>query len=350
MEADTSADTKDQGGGAQAFADDAGSSLTLEVIRKVRLSSRSSSVGAGSCRGAGPRRQRATPPAAHHHGQGLGLGPGGLCGPSYSGRGRGPLLHAVQRNDGLLVCVRLPVVAACPSPYSPAQVFHLPSTEAATALGIAHSRLKRFCRAAGVQRWPQRKLASLTLLRQTLEGDPKIAPDDKRVGAEGDGEGAGEGAAGGQAKGAASRTSAAARGSPARPPPAGARPARGVPGTGHAQARGEAADRRPRQTQMAPLQFCEASSPVRSRAGSYYASPGWRWRALGVGRGPLAARNSNSSIKSIHSGPGLPHSMPESQQEQLVEHLPPPKALPTWPLPAQQADAPPHPPASTAPP
>ncbi|MEW5298354.1 MAG: hypothetical protein WDW36_001487 [Sanguina aurantia] len=61
------------------------------------------------------------------------------------------------------------------------RVFHLPCEEAAVALGVAHSRLKRACRRLGVLRWPQRKLASLSFLQDAVEKDVRMNQDDQRM-------------------------------------------------------------------------------------------------------------------------------------------------------------------------
>ncbi|MEW5316392.1 MAG: hypothetical protein WDW38_007768 [Sanguina aurantia] len=61
------------------------------------------------------------------------------------------------------------------------QVFHLPSEDAAVALGVTHSRVKRACRRLGILRWPQRKLASLSLLQSVVEKDEQMNQDDQRM-------------------------------------------------------------------------------------------------------------------------------------------------------------------------
>ncbi|GIM05738.1 hypothetical protein Vretimale_10055, partial [Volvox reticuliferus] len=55
------------------------------------------------------------------------------------------------------------------------KVFHLPCVDAAVALGVAHSKLKRRCHKLKIARWPQRKLASLVFLRDALPNDPRLS-------------------------------------------------------------------------------------------------------------------------------------------------------------------------------
>lgn len=61
------------------------------------------------------------------------------------------------------------------------QVFHLPCVEAATALGVAHSKLKRRCHKLKIARWPQRKLASLVFLRDALPNDSRLTEAQREV-------------------------------------------------------------------------------------------------------------------------------------------------------------------------
>lgn len=73
--------------------------------------------------------------------------------------------------------LEFPVMHLC----LPVQVFHLPSEQAAIALGVTHSRVKRACRKLNLDRWPQRKLASLSLLQGVVEKDEQMPEDDQRV-------------------------------------------------------------------------------------------------------------------------------------------------------------------------
>ncbi len=60
-------------------------------------------------------------------------------------------------------------------------MFHLPCVDAAVALGVAHSKLKRRCHKLKIARWPQRKLASLVFLRDALPNDPRLTAAQREV-------------------------------------------------------------------------------------------------------------------------------------------------------------------------
>ena len=62
-----------------------------------------------------------------------------------------------------------------------AQVFHLPCKDAAKALGVAHSKLKRRLRKMHISRWPHRKLASLDCLRDAFVVDKRLTLDQREV-------------------------------------------------------------------------------------------------------------------------------------------------------------------------
>ncbi|GIL80952.1 hypothetical protein Vretimale_9341 [Volvox reticuliferus] len=61
------------------------------------------------------------------------------------------------------------------------EFYHLPVEEASEQLGVNKSKLKRLCRENGVSRWPQRKLQSLVALRQHIQGDDRLLPQEREV-------------------------------------------------------------------------------------------------------------------------------------------------------------------------
>ncbi|KAG2497555.1 hypothetical protein HYH03_004302 [Edaphochlamys debaryana] len=61
------------------------------------------------------------------------------------------------------------------------RVFDLPATEAAAVLGCSANDLKRRCRALGIARWPQRKLASLRRIAEAAEADGAMPEADRQA-------------------------------------------------------------------------------------------------------------------------------------------------------------------------
>ncbi|GIM04850.1 hypothetical protein Vretimale_9341 [Volvox reticuliferus] len=61
------------------------------------------------------------------------------------------------------------------------EFYHLPVEEASEQLGVNKSKLKRLCRENGVSRWPQRKLQSLVALRQHIQGDDRLLPQEREA-------------------------------------------------------------------------------------------------------------------------------------------------------------------------
>ena len=64
------------------------------------------------------------------------------------------------------------------------QVYHLPIEEAAAALSIGTTVLKKFCRKFSVGRWPYRKLSSIDKLIEIVRADAKDNPEMMAVGEE----------------------------------------------------------------------------------------------------------------------------------------------------------------------
>ncbi|KAG2482806.1 hypothetical protein HYH03_018296 [Edaphochlamys debaryana] len=63
-----------------------------------------------------------------------------------------------------------------PMPDKYRRVFELPVREAARALNVSMTHLKKKCRQYGIKRWPQRKLASLGKVWETTLADPDFTP------------------------------------------------------------------------------------------------------------------------------------------------------------------------------
>jgi hypothetical protein len=60
------------------------------------------------------------------------------------------------------------------------QAFHLSTHDAARALGITHSQLKREGRLLGIECWPSRKLAVLKELMEGVDDDDLLTPANRR--------------------------------------------------------------------------------------------------------------------------------------------------------------------------
>ncbi|KAG2488228.1 hypothetical protein HYH03_013221 [Edaphochlamys debaryana] len=58
--------------------------------------------------------------------------------------------------------------------------FDLPVRQAAKRLGMGGTQLKRRCRALGIRRWPQRKLASLARVAEAVAADAGLAEEQKQ--------------------------------------------------------------------------------------------------------------------------------------------------------------------------
>ncbi|PNH08993.1 hypothetical protein TSOC_004400 [Tetrabaena socialis] len=59
--------------------------------------------------------------------------------------------------------------------------FDLPLSDAARALGLSESEVKRLCRVHGAERWPQRKLASLRRVAEAVEADKALPVQERQA-------------------------------------------------------------------------------------------------------------------------------------------------------------------------
>merc|ERR1719355_266886 len=66
-----------------------------------------------------------------------------------------------------------------------AQYFHLPINDAASAIGVCATVLKKICRKNGIDRWPHRKIKSLETMIEALEqhlpSHPELQDDVSRL-------------------------------------------------------------------------------------------------------------------------------------------------------------------------